>query len=287
MLVVLGAPLALSAPAPVAGSEPPIQCAVTPMIGKFDPARDLFVAAFDAKTDTDDFHSVAALATMLADPRLTCVDYVAVAGAYGKQEGDHLPAPRLFDLAFGKRWTDAHSDRAKAMDKVVAAALRTLDRGGHIWVQEAGQSDFSALVVQRIKTAVPTVDTRARVTIVQHSVWNERETTPAALDYVRAETRYFKIPDGNTLGNGTPGFKTPDGTLWAKALGHPRTGAAWAEARKLAADLNNYNGWHDNAAIGQGGFDFSDTAEAVWIFGFDAISDAEDFFTTFASVDVD
>ena len=36
-------------------------------LGRFSKEQDLFLAHFDSKTDVDDIHSVAAVATMLAD----------------------------------------------------------------------------------------------------------------------------------------------------------------------------------------------------------------------------
>src|SRR6056297_1361885 len=89
-------------------------------LGKFDVERDLYLAHFDLKTDVDDLHSVAGVATMLADPRLAEVRYHAVAGAYGTQEGLYIPANELFDMAFGERWSDAHGDFDAAVSEVSA-----------------------------------------------------------------------------------------------------------------------------------------------------------------------
>jgi hypothetical protein len=48
-------------------------------VDRFEVQRDLFLAHFDLKTDVDDVHSVAGVATMLADPRLATVQYHPVA----------------------------------------------------------------------------------------------------------------------------------------------------------------------------------------------------------------
>lgn len=282
--------LSLSALFGCSGAQPPMatrasahgpDCRAPARIGHFDAARDLLIANFDSKTDPDDFHSVAALATMLADPRLACVRYIAVAGAYGQQEGKFLPAPRLYDLAFRSRWTDADRDREQAAALVAAEASEALRKGGHIWVQEAGQSDFTAMVLRRLEAAAPGIEIRARITVVQHSDWNEEQTAPEALAYVGARTGYVKIPDGNVSGNGSPGFRTADGALWEAVLSRPRIGAIWAEARRQASSTNGRNGGYDNPAIAAGGFDFSDAAEAAWIFGFSNLRDPADFFKTF------
>jgi hypothetical protein len=50
------------------------------LLGKFQPGRDLFLAHFNLKTDVDDLHAVAAIATMLSDGRFSEVDYYVVAG---------------------------------------------------------------------------------------------------------------------------------------------------------------------------------------------------------------
>jgi hypothetical protein len=74
----------------------------TELIGKFNADSDLFLAEFDCKTDVDDIHSVAGVATMLANPRFSRVRFHAVAGSYGIQEGLYVPANELFEAAFGK-----------------------------------------------------------------------------------------------------------------------------------------------------------------------------------------
>jgi hypothetical protein len=38
------------------------------LLGRFDRDKGLYLAHFDVKTDVDDVHSVAGVATMLADP---------------------------------------------------------------------------------------------------------------------------------------------------------------------------------------------------------------------------
>jgi len=52
-------------------------------LGQFNKGKDLYLAHFDLKTDIDDAHAAAAVATMLADKRFTGVSYHAVAGTYG------------------------------------------------------------------------------------------------------------------------------------------------------------------------------------------------------------
>lgn len=51
------------------------------------------------------------------------------------------------------------------------------------------------------------------VIIVQHSIYNEKNTTGSKLTWLRDNTDYIKIDDGNTSDNKTPGYRTKD-TQW-------------------------------------------------------------------------
>ena len=123
------------------------------------------------------------------------------------------------------------------------------------------------------------------VHVVQHSDWNESVTGPVKLAWVKANATYHKIPDGNAEGNGTPGFNSSSGEHWDRALGAEKVGNAWRLARDIA---NAYNGVDDrylNASIEAGGMDFSDVSESCWIFGFEKLADAGEFFDTFLTQD--
>jgi hypothetical protein len=251
-------------------------------LGRFDKNRDLFLPQFDCKTDVDDLHSVAAVATMLHDVRFEGVAFHAVAGAYGLQGGLYVPATSLFELAFGEHWSDAHNDRERALAEVVERVVAVLRAGGSIWVAEAGQSDFTADWLARVGEALPDIDLRERVNVVQHSDWNEESATPEKLASVKLASEYHKIPDGNAIGNGTPGFKSGSSDHWQRATDPPETGELWNEARRIGEKFNGQDGRYDNTAVASGGIDFSDTAETCWIFGFGDLFDVESFFDTFS-----
>lgn len=250
-------------------------------LGQFTIGRDLFLAQFDSKTDVDDLHSVAGVATMLRSPAFAGVDYHAVAGAYGIQEGLYVPAPRLFDLAFGSHWSDAHEHREQALEEVAIRVASTLASGGHVWVAEAGQSDFTADWLRRVRAMDIPVSIAEHVHVVQHSEWNESVTSADKLSFVREFADYRKIPDGNVAGNGTPGLRTEYTGLWDAVLAAPRVAEPWRLAKAGAMQFNGFEGRYDNAAIAAGGMDFSDVAETCWIFGYADIPDAEAFFSTF------
>jgi len=252
-------------------------------MGKFRVESDLFLAQFDSKTDVDDLHAIAAVATMLADPRFSDVRYHAVAGAYGIQEGLYVPANELFEASFGKNWSDAHTDFERALSDVTLLVTNTLKRGGDIWIAEAGQSDFSAALIKNVETTLPQVNIGTRIHVVQHSAWNESSTSPENLVYVKEHATYHKIPDGNAVGNGSPGFRVEEPLDWRNQITAPRLVHIWELALGIANHYNGRDNRYTNAAIASGGMDFSDVSETCWIFGFDQLENAEQFFEAFAS----
>jgi hypothetical protein len=219
---------------------------------------------------------------MLADPRFSGVRYHAVAGAYGTQEGLYVPAERVFDLAFGDHWSDAHRDFGKALEEVRSLSVATLNDGGSIWIAEAGQSDFSAALIRELQERIPEPTVKARVHVVQHSDWNEEVTTAGDLAFVKEAASYRKIPDGNGLGNGSPGFRSNATINWREYVSDVRLTETWTAAVETANQYNGAEGRYLNEAIQDGGLDFSDVSETAWIFGFNDLVDANDFFEEFS-----
>ncbi|MEM9563214.1 MAG: hypothetical protein AAGA93_11375 [Actinomycetota bacterium] len=240
----------------------------TGTLGRFDIGKDLLLCNYDSKPDEDDLHAVAGLATMLSDSRFAGVDYHCTAGAYGRQGGRFLDEPKLFDLAFGRgNWASADANRDNAVLVAADKAIAALDAGGDVWVTEAGQSDVTARIVKRIASQRPGVDTEKRIHVVQHSNWNENQTTPADLTYVRNNTDYLKIADGNGANNGTPQLTTSSGQYWSRVKGDADVGAVWTEAD--AAARRGFDVDWNNDKIVKGGMDFSDTVEPMYVFGFE------------------
>jgi hypothetical protein len=249
-------------------------------LGHFDTGNDLLITNYDSKPDVDDLMAVASFATMLRDSRFSAVNHIAVAGAYGTQGGTFIEADQLFNLSFGDNWVNAHANKEQALEKLLDKALATLTSGGDIWIAEAGQSDVSADLMRRIRELLQNFDTKQRIHLVQHSFWNESVTSEEALKFVRNYTDYTKIPDGNGSDNGTPNFRTEDGSWWSKVLEHPEVGNIWLVAQMLSEE-NNIVAGYNNEAIEAGGFDFSDTVEICWIFGFNDLKDVDAFFREF------
>jgi hypothetical protein len=163
--------------------------------------------------------------------------------------------------------------------------LAALDRGGDVWIAEAGQSDFSHDAIQNVVAAMPSVDL-GRFHLVQHSTWNEEVTTQSKLNWLRQNIDYIHIEDGN-FPNSTPDFKTfpeeitpADLALWGQLTSHGTLGPLWTEARRIADQYNPISAYN-NTAIEAGGFDFSDCAETCYIFGYGSLNDHVDFFGTF------
>lgn len=247
---------------------------------RFDVRKDLLLAHYDCKTDVDDLHSVAGLATLLSHPDYMALRYHAVAGTYGIQEGLYVPPNPLFQKAFGENWSDAHNDFQMAVQRVKGIALAALGNGADIWIAEAGQSDFSAALVQSILAAQPDLDSN-RIHVVQHSNWNEEVTSPESLRYVKEHTDYRKIADGNVVGNGTPGFRTSGYTGWKQALRDPGLQGVWQLAVDLALRYNGKEGRYNNEAVAENGLDFSDLSEVCWMLGLESIRDTDAFFKRF------
>jgi hypothetical protein len=255
----------------------------TPPAGSFDIEKDLLLAQFDCKTDVDDLHTVAAFRTLVSRQPYSKINYHAVAGTYGRQEGLYVPPNDLFQLAFGDNWTDAHNDRKGAVEKVKSLAMKTLLQGGDVWIADAGQSDFSAELVYAVQKDVPEIETSKRIHVVQHSDWNEEVTTPDKLDFVKRNTDYIKIADGNGVGNGTPGFRDPEFTNWVDKITDPVLTEIWQLAVDLANKFNGKEGRYTNEAVLAGGLDFSDLSEICWILGLQDIRDTEHFFKQYAN----
>ncbi|MGK7390263.1 MAG: hypothetical protein ACNS60_07925 [Candidatus Cyclobacteriaceae bacterium M2_1C_046] len=254
----------------------------TPKAANFNLEKDLLLVQFDCKTDVDDLHTVAAFRTLVSHQPYSKINYHAVAGTYGMQEGLYVPPNDLFQLAFGDNWTDAHNNMKGAVEKVKSLAIKTLLQGGDVWIADAGQSDFSAELVYAVQKDLPEIETSKRIHVVQHAEWNEEVTTPEKLDFVKRNTDYVKIPDGNGVGNGTPGFRDPEFTNWDDKITDPELTEIWQLAVDLANRYNGKEGRYNNEAVLAGGLDFSDLSEVCWVLGLQDIRDTEQFFKEYA-----
>lgn len=246
--------------------------------GKFKIKSDLLLLHYDCKTDVDDLHSIAAFASLIRIPKFSTLKYHAVAGSYGIQEGRYVPPNELFEKAFNHKWSDAHSDFEKALDEVFEKVLEVLEKNqGDIWIAEAGQSDFSSHLITKIKERKSDLNTKQRIHIVQHSNWNEEMTKKENLDYVKLNSDYHKIADGNSAQNGTPCYNSKDKLDWRVYLKDNEFKKLWILATTLADKYNGKEGRYNNTCINSGGLDFSDFCEVQWIFNIKNIDSCADY----------
>ncbi|WP_026951737.1 hypothetical protein [Algoriphagus mannitolivorans] len=250
--------------------------------GRFDIEKDLLLVQMDCKTDVDDIHTAAAFFTLMSHPDFSKINYYPVAGTYGIQEGLYVSPNEVLNLAFGSKWADAHEDADRALKVVLKKAMKTLKSGGDVWIAEAGQSDFTARLVRELQIARPDLNLRERIHVVQHSNWNEEVTSKSSLEFIKATIDYHKIPDGNAVGNGTPGFRTPGYSQWKSEISNSKLRSVWDLAVEIGLKYNGVEGRYNNNAIEENGLDFSDLSEVCWILGLEEIKDTEEFFRRYA-----
>jgi hypothetical protein len=226
----------------------------------FNPNKDLLSLHYDHAPDKDDGHSAAADRTILQTmygKKWIKAHIVAVSGAYGKNAGGFNPnSDAVMDAAWNEcgGWLAAHTSRDEAINELTKRWSKTLKAGGDIWIKEGGQSDITAAVIKNIKEQMPKFDTTKRIHAVQHSTWNEDQTTEAALAYTKSNTDYIKIRDANAYLNIRGGNE-----VFAKAaIENPEYSNIWKAA---------FAYYNPNERI-----DFSDTGELMRILGLGELS---------------
>jgi len=229
--------------------------AAHPKEADFDREKDLISLHYDHAPDRDDGQSAAADITILAtefEANWIQRRVVAVSGAYGKNARSfNSKSDAVMDAAFADYggWIAAHRDHEAAVEELTKRWLATLTAGGDVWVKEGGQSDITAAVVKNIQRQAPEIDTKKRIHTVQHSNWNENQTTDAALAFARRDTDYIRIKDGNAFLN----IKGGNSAFEKAAAAHPKFGPAWKAAFAYYPPRHR--------------LDFSDTCELMHILG--------------------
>jgi len=243
------------------------QATASPTIqnNSFNRDRDLVAIHFDHAPDRDDGH--AAVAALMVRDKLG-LNVQVVAGAHGFYNRDRydFESERVMAAVWGSEWLNAHSNRAGAIDQAVNRWSSVLAAGGSVWIAEGGQSDFTASVVRRINSSHSELNTRQRIHLIQHSDWNEDHALAEDLNYVRNNTRYVKIADGNDP-NSTADFRFEshnNGEFVARAQSSSYS-SQWAAAFNYLTPAEK--------------LDFSDTVELMHILGLgtDVIRDVNEF----------
>jgi hypothetical protein len=234
----------------------------------FDPQKDLLSLHYDHAPDKDDGQSAAADRTILESlhgRKWIRKHAVAVSGTYGKNaKGFNRNSDTVMDAAWNDcgGWLAGHTNREHVLIDLAKRWSVILQAGGDVWVKEGGQSDITADVVKLIRRQLPNLNTTKRIHIVQHSNWNEKQTTDDALAYTKTRTHYIRIPDANRYLNIKGGNKAFE----EAARQHPVFGTVWKAA---------FTYYDPKLRL-----DFSDTGELMHIFGLGEIG-IEDFMKRF------
>ncbi|MBU3005359.1 hypothetical protein [Paraglaciecola arctica] len=260
----------------------------------FDFDNDTLIAQFDIKGDLDDIHAIAALGSLLSSkeyPKLGKRTY-AVQGSVERTSGTQYRVPKLMTAAFGeenKQWFDAlgnYDFAVNAIAEKVLSGLKANNNQGKVWVMEAGQSAFSndwlRLMIEN-DNGITAQDTKNRVIVVQHSWYNEEQSNQQKLAYLQANSHYVAIDDGNAIyaqeqdrGPNTARLQgrqdeqsfTPGDPKWLNAARYPSNQKHQARALWIIADdfIKALPSIHGKLHQ-QGGTDYSDVVEVLWILG--------------------
>jgi hypothetical protein len=260
------APAPTTAPPTTSPTSPPSNCTANTS-GKADLGKDLISLHYDHAPDRDDGHATAAGHEVAT--KIGFTPWV-IGGAYGADNAStyRSESEPVMDAVWGSgNWINADADWQGAVTRSADRWQQTLENCGDIWIAEGGQSDLSADIVRELKNRLPSLDTNRRIHLVQHSNWNEEKALDADLRYVKDNTDYIRIPDGNGGGNGTADLNDQNynGPFIGLALGGSNA-AGWEAA------FDYYS--PQNARL-----DFSDTVELLEILDIntDQVDDIEDF----------
>lgn len=228
---------------------------------------DLISLHFDHAPDRDDGH--ATVADLVVTRHFGIVPHV-VSGTYGDGNRDRYVsgAEAVMQITWGNNWLDAHDNWGAAVQFTASVWLNTLNTGGDIYVAEGGQSDFTADVIRLIIQQSSVITTR-RITVIQHSLINEANANQSDLSFVKSNTNYIKIKDGNSE-NLTADLHQPSKTFTARA----RASYFSDQWNAAFAYLNPRQK-----------LDFSDTVELLYILniGTDQVANPDDFADVFIS----
>jgi hypothetical protein len=242
----------------------------------FDPSKDLISLHYDNAPDRDDGHSTVAAKTIVDTYDL---NVVVVSGTYGTNGSDYDPSSEaVMDATWGEDgWINAHSDTEEAVNEVGQLWLQTIENGGNVYVAEGGQSDFTFAAATYVQEHGG--DT-SKIHIVQHSNWNENNTSDGVLDQLECMgVKYTKIDDGNSA-NSTADLNVTGSSSSADYFEEAALNSQWADAWQSAFNYLDPNTDTGNYNTG-GRIDFSDTVELLYILGLNEIETVEDFADTF------
>ncbi len=232
---------------------------------------DLISLHYDFAPDRDDAHASVSAMTLTDTLNIQPLVVTGTTGD-GNRSRYIADAVRFQNVVWGinghvpamERWDEAVSTVANIWTDVI-------DRGGKVFVAEGGQSDFTADVIRLLINNGNY--NRNDVEVIQHSIWNEEQSSQQDLNFVRQNTVYLKIEDGNGA-NATADLNQKSNNF-----------LQWASNR------NNSNKWDEafNFLNPDNKLDFSDTVELLHILdiGLDQISSPDTFSNYIDSINVD
>ncbi len=246
-------------------------CATTPLPRSvlaptetdFDAKTDLVSLHFDNAPGLEDLHAAAAAQELVSRFDL---NHVVANGTYGTNHRRYVAGSEAaMDAIWGaNEWIDAHDDRTKAVADLAKQWQETLSDDGDIWVIEGGPSNVTADVVRQLVKTMPDLEPAKRIHVVQASAWSANRTTPAELDFIKSNTDYRTVEDGNTGDNASADLNQRSKTFEAAALSgwHPQS---WEAAFAQLAPTERV--------------DFSDTVSLLHVLGVDkeTVGSVDDF----------
>ncbi len=227
----------------------------TPTSSRMNLSTDLLAAHFDHGPDPDDGHAAAAAYVIGQELGIRLSVVGGTTGVYSASR--YLPeSERLMRRIWGQNWLDAHNSRSASAEQAARSWVSTMAAGGDVWVAEGGPSDFTAAVVRIIRNQYPEFNTRNRVHVIQHSQWNEDHALREDLNYVRANTDYRRIQDGND----------PNATADLRQDGNSAPTRSFVQAARASRYQGVWNHAFDYLDPNEK-LDFSDTVEVLYILG--------------------
>lgn len=222
--------------------------------------NDVVFLNFDVAPDRDD------IMAMVADKAIAdhygLVPYT-VLGTHGHaRRGDFQTASESLYNAVWPSGMNAYRDWQGSANNVAQIITDAVANGGKAWIADGGPSDFTADVLRLVPQQY-----RKSVNVIQHSArgeWNEQNTHPNNLTYVKSQANYISIPNGNIGGNGTADLQYLNGSTSS-------------EFRRLARQSQYANYWNQAFNLMPNRDDFSDSVEFLWLVNDTSISDVISF----------
>jgi len=200
--------------------------------------------------DPDDLQAMIATREILDDyPE---VDFVAVNGTKRVANASILTGSTQHMRTMFPDGLDAFANHNDTVSRVAAMWKITLDTNHKVFVAEGGPADFTANVIDRLRSQGVSNAKLKNITVVQHSHgWNENNTTANGLATVIKYANYVRIADGNN-NNATPDFNSGTGD----------------RAFRIRAETSLYKSqWSYAFSRISNKVDFSDAVEVMYILG--------------------